>query len=96
MTTIQPSGKNPVLIPIDVAASGHSDLVIASTYLDQQVEYLDLDVYRANNQGIISNSSAPGSGATGLPYPFQLLQMDVDGDGKIDLVTSHLLCYPLP
>ncbi|KAK2463995.1 hypothetical protein APHAL10511_003939 [Amanita phalloides] len=82
VTTISTGNTNSVVFPLDVAASGHSDIVIASNSLDK----LNLSVYKADGQGNISNTPSPGSGSTGLPYPVHLFPVDVDGDGKVDLI----------
>jgi hypothetical protein len=51
------------------------------------LDIFNLDVYLADGKGNISTTPQPGSGPIkGLKYPDQLLALDVNGDGKTDLV----------
>ncbi|KAK2459724.1 hypothetical protein APHAL10511_008258 [Amanita phalloides] len=93
--TVDATLTGPDVLPIDVYATGCSDLVIASKSLnDQEEEVLDLTVYKADGKGNVSDNPAPGFGTTGLPYPINLLPMDVDGDGKVDLPQQSLVFKP--
>jgi len=76
------------VLPVSVSGSGRTDLVIASKKLD----VFNLDVYLADGKGNVSTTPQPGSGPIkGLKYPHQLLALDVNGDGKTDLVRDIIL-----
>ncbi|KAE9388392.1 hypothetical protein BT96DRAFT_927133 [Gymnopus androsaceus JB14] len=79
---------SPQLFPIDVNASGKTDLVVATNRFDSttQTYKLWLQVFLADGKGNISQTEALGSGSTGLYVPDQLLALEVDGNGRTDLL----------
>lgn len=83
------------IIPLDVNASGRSDVVLVSERYESSLgsNGLHLSVHLADGRGNISTSPAPGSGPTGLLYPTQLLALDMNGDGRTDLV--HIFKSPV-
>lgn len=84
------------LFPIDVNASGKTDLVVATNRYDStsKTNQLWLQVFLADGKGNISETEAPGSGSTGLYVPDQLLALEVDGDGRTDLVGHDCVNCP--
>ena len=89
LNTLQPTATEDIrVLPVPVAGSGRTDLVVASKLYDRGMDdyVLNLDVYLADENGNISTTSQPGSGSTGVLYPDQLLALDVNGDGRTDLV----------
>jgi hypothetical protein len=86
-----PANSQPQIIPIEVSGDGRSDVVIASMQHDSNLDKdcLFLDTYLANVDGTISTTSAPGSGSTGIVCATTigpLMPLDIDGNGKTDLV----------
>lgn len=88
-TTIDTQDPTSKVIPMDVHATGRSDIVICSQRLDSGDEQMHLAVHKAAHDGTISPT--PDSVHDGMSYPFQLLPLDITGDGKTDLVSPHLL-----
>jgi hypothetical protein len=76
---------NPVssvrVFPADVDGSGTTGVILSSNKEDK----LAIDVHLADGQGGIS-SAAASSVTTDLRFPDYLLALDVNGDGKTDLV----------
>jgi hypothetical protein len=81
-----PGGSDAQIIPIDVRGSGRTDLVVASKQFINNRYVLNLNVHFSDENGDISAIPAPGSGPTDRSFPDQLLALDVDGDGRTDLV----------
>lgn len=79
-TTIKVGDDAAQIMALDVSATGRSDIVI----LSKKIEELNLAVHTADGNGQIS--SEPISTLFGLPYPTQLIPLDVNGDGRTDLV----------
>ena len=75
--------SNVHLFPADVDGSGRTGVVLTSNKLNR----LAIDVHLADGQGGISPTPA-SSVTTTLDFPDYLLALDVDGDGKTDLVRS--------
>lgn len=73
------------VFPADADGSGRTGLILASRQLFDSKYVFALDVYLADGEGGISTEPA-SSGSTGLQYPDYLIALDVNGDGKIDLV----------
>ncbi|KAF4593628.1 hypothetical protein EYR40_008416 [Pleurotus pulmonarius] len=88
-TTVNPQDTSASVIPMDVYATGKSDLVVASKRY-QGSPKLHLDVFRADTNGVIS--STPASTFDGIDYPTQLLPLDINGDGRGDLL--HIISSP--
>lgn len=86
LNDIHPGVSGPQLLPMDVNASGHTDIVVASSQLgDGNSNVLYLDVYLADESGNLLH--APGySGSTGLDPPTQLLAISANDYGRTDLV----------
>jgi hypothetical protein len=76
------------VLPVDVTGSGRMDVILACKQNTSDVPLLYLDVHLADGQGNITKTPY-FSGSTGLTYPDQLLTVDVNGDGKIDLVRDN-------
>lgn len=79
------------VLGMDVTASGRTDMVVTSAQIDESYgdERLYLNVHLADGQGGVS-ASPSFSTATGLYPPDQLLPVDINGDGQMDLVGIFL------
>jgi hypothetical protein len=83
------------ILPMDVTASGKTDMVIVSSRYDPgkaMENALHLAIHLADGQGKVNEAPSPGSGFPGLRFPDQLLPLDITGDGKTDLVSPALSC----
>ena len=80
-TTLNHGVSSVRLFPADVDGSGRTGVILSSNKSDK----LAIDVYLADGKGGISSSPA-SSVVTDLRFPDYLLALDVDGDGKTDLV----------
>ncbi|KAJ8496002.1 hypothetical protein ONZ45_g12626 [Pleurotus djamor] len=81
---LSPGGSSAQVFPMDVAARGRSDLVVASKRLVSGVSQLHLEVHHADANGDISPT--PSSTFGDLPYPTQLIPLDINGDGRNDFL----------
>ena len=97
LNSVPVSTSDMQALPVSVAGSGRTDLIVSSKlYSHNQGMYvLNLDAYLADKEGNISTTPQPGSGPTVLEYPDQLLALDVDGDGRTDLVRHYPNLAPL-
>jgi len=89
LSTLSAKRSDSQVMPMDVLASGRTDVVVASSRNDTTIGGmgLNLDVFLADGQGDLSPTATAGSGLTGLFYPDQLLPIDFTGDGRADLVS---------
>ncbi|KIM49575.1 hypothetical protein M413DRAFT_6563 [Hebeloma cylindrosporum] len=73
-------GTDVQIIPLDVNANG--------TQYDPTIDAdgLHVNVYLVDHKGKMSATPAKGSGTTGLHFSSMVLPLDVDGNGKTDLV----------
>ena len=92
MPSLKPDVSTAHVFPVEVTGSGKTDIILASSQYDfsSGMEVLHLDVHLADGQGGISTTRQPWPSSTGLRYPDQLIPMDVNGDGKIDLVRDTI------
>ncbi|KAF8661352.1 hypothetical protein AX16_001447 [Volvariella volvacea WC 439] len=79
------------LLPIDVNSTGRSDVVIACNQWDDTLKAEGLYLYVALSDVNGNYQLSPHSGLTGLLAPTQLLALDVDGDGKTDLLHIYAM-----
>ena len=88
LSTLSTQSSKSQVMPMDVLASGRTDIVVASSRNDPAIGGmgLNLDVFLADGKGNLSSTATAGSGLTGLFYPDQLLPIDFTGDGRTDLV----------
>ncbi|KAG9220198.1 hypothetical protein CCMSSC00406_0007107 [Pleurotus cornucopiae] len=93
-TTINPQDPDAQVMPMDVHATGRTDLVVSSKRF-QGSQKLHLDVYRSDANGVIA--STPESTLDGIDYPTQLLPLDFNGDGRNDLlhITTSMSSHTL-
>jgi hypothetical protein len=87
--TVTDGTTSAQILPIDVSATGRSDVVLTSTQYDSDSKSYEfhVTVYPTDAKGTIATSPASGAGFTGLSSPTYLLTMDVNGNGCIDLVS---------
>jgi FG-GAP-like repeat len=88
LDSIDTASSSFQIIPVDVTGSGTTDLILAS---EDQANQLRLDIYLSNGTGKISTTARSDSGSTSLSYPYQLLPLDANGDGRTDLVRFIIL-----
>jgi hypothetical protein len=82
MSTLSTNNSSGAAMLLDVNASGRSDIVVASKSRNN----LHLHVFPTSGEGIVSTSSASGSGDTGLKYTDLLFPIEGRGGGRTDLV----------
>ncbi|KAF9507107.1 hypothetical protein BS47DRAFT_1366863 [Hydnum rufescens UP504] len=80
-TTLDHDVSSVRLFPADVDGSGRTGVILSS----KKSNKLAVDVHLADGQGGVSSNPA-SSVTTDLRFPDYLLALDVDGDGKTDLV----------
>lgn len=81
--------KTAMVIPVDFNGSGRSDILIASQRFSSHQYKLHLAVYQTDKNGDLSVDPLLSPGAE-LPYPMQLLPLDMNGNGRTDLVSVPL------
>ncbi|KAL6297836.1 hypothetical protein BKA93DRAFT_831210 [Sparassis latifolia] len=93
--TIETEDPNAQVLPLDVNASGRSSLVIASKRIRSGYQKLHLAVHIADDDGRIPSS--PDSVLDSLPFPKQIIPLDINGNGKTDLlhITSTMSSHTL-
>ena len=80
-TTLNHDVSSVRLFPADVDGSGRTGVILSSNKGDN----LAIDVHLADGHGGVSSTPA-SSVVTDLRFPDYLLALDVDGDGRTDLV----------
>lgn len=92
-TTIDTHDTTARVMPMDVHATGRTDLVVASKRFKGS-QKLHLEVFRADTNGVIS-STPESTSQDDIAFPTQLLPLDFNGDGCNDLVCGLCLRHPL-
>ncbi|KAL0950270.1 hypothetical protein HGRIS_010250 [Hohenbuehelia grisea] len=83
--TINPQDNTAFILPMDVNASGKSDLVVVSKRFSNGVQTIHLDVHEADSNGVVSQT--PSTTFDGdLDYNAKLLPLDFNGDGRNDIL----------
>lgn len=92
---LETDDREAQIIPMDVNGAGRSDILIASRNMKGNNPMLKLAVHNADKNGDVL-SKADTEQVTELPYPTQLFPMDINGNGRTDLVSGSVSPTLLP
>ncbi len=90
-STIALQGSDVNMFPMDVNATGRSDVVLASKVTVAGRARTRVAIHPADSTGKIS--SQPSSIHTDLPYHTALFPLDISGDGRTDMVGALQFSY---
>ncbi|KAF9019803.1 hypothetical protein BDZ89DRAFT_1116604 [Hymenopellis radicata] len=87
-STIDFQGSNVDMFPVDVHATGRSDVVVASKVTTAGLARTRVAIHPTDSTGRISSQAS--SVHADLPYHTALFPLDVSGDGKTDMIHISL------